>query len=88
MKYLYFSASWCSPCKQLAPIMEQVKQHGIPVHKIDIEQEEDLAFEWDIRSVPTTILVNGGGFELNRTVGVKPESFYVELYKKHKNNLV
>lgn len=88
MKFLYFSASWCSPCRQLAPIMDKVKQQGISVQKIDIEQEDDLASEWGIRNVPTVILVSGGGFEINRTVGVKPESFYVDLYNKHRNSLV
>lgn len=88
MKFLFFSANFCNPCKQLAPIMERISKQGISVQKIDIEQDEDTTSEWGIRSVPTVILVSGGGFELNRTVGVQPESFYVNLYNKHKNNLV
>jgi len=87
MKYLLFSATWCSPCKQLTPIMEKVKQQNIPVRKVDIEEEDSLASEYGIRSVPTVILLDPAGFELSRTVGVKPESFYVDLYNKHKDNL-
>ncbi len=83
MKFLVFKTNFCQPCQQLTPIMEKVKQQGIPVQIIDAEAEYELSSEWGIRSVPTTILVNGGGFEVNRTVGVKPESFYVDLYKKH-----
>lgn len=87
MKFLYFSAGFCNPCKQLAPIMERVSKQGIPVQKIDIEVDEDTTSEWGIRSVPTVILVSSSGFELNRTVGVQPESFYVNLYNKHKDSL-
>lgn len=87
MKYLYFAAGFCHPCKQLSPIMERVTQQGIPVQKIDIEADEELTSKWGIKSVPTVILIDGGGFELSRTIGVKPESFYIELYKKHKSNL-
>jgi len=88
MKFLVFSASFCQPCKQLTPVMERVGKQGIPVQYFDIEESENEASEWGIRSVPTTILINGGGFEINRTVGVQPESFYVNLYNKHKNSLV
>ena len=88
MKFMYFFGQFCSPCKQLSPIMDKISKQGISVQKIDIEQDEDTTSEWGIRSVPTVILVSSSGFELNRTVGVQPESFYVNLYNKHKNSLV
>lgn len=87
MKYLYFWGNFCQPCKQLSPIMERINQQGIPVQKIDIEVDEDFTSEWGVQSIPTVILMDDGGFELSRTVGPRPESFYIELYKKYKNNL-
>lgn len=87
MKYMYFWGSFCSPCKQLSPIMERINHQGIPVQKIDVEKQEELTSEWGIQSVPTVILVDNGGFELSRIVGSRPESFYVELYRKNMNNL-
>lgn len=87
MKYLYFKGSFCSPCKQLTPIMMNLQKQGIKVQIIDVDEDYYTVEEWDVRSVPTTVLVSGGGFELNRTIGVQPESFYVNLYNKHNNNL-
>ncbi len=83
MRYLYFSSKTCSPCKQLAPIMERVNQQGIRVQKIDVDDEYETTSEWGIRNVPTVVLVTDSGFEMSRTVGVKPESFYIELYKRN-----
>lgn len=84
MKYLKFQASWCSPCKQLAPIMEQVKQHGIKVEEIDVDDQSYLAEKYNIRSVPTVILTDDKGSEINRLIGVKYTNEYIENFNKHK----
>ena len=81
MKYLYFTAAWCGPCRQLGPIMEQVSQEGIPIQKIDVDNETELTAEYGIRNVPTVILVDGDK-ELSRTVGVNPKDHYIQGYKK------
>lgn len=51
-----FYATWCGPCKRLAPILEEISkeyQGKIYVYKIDIDKEKELAKTWGIRSVPT-----------------------------------
>lgn len=55
---LYFSATWCQPCKQMKPIVESIDRD---VFYVDIEQNESLVLqEFGIRSVPTFIkLVDG-----------------------------
>ena len=58
MKYLYFSAAWCAPCKTLAPIMNEVSSE-VPVNKIDIDSQSELAIKYNVRNIPTVILVNG-----------------------------
>jgi thiol-disulfide isomerase/thioredoxin len=45
MKYLYFTAGWCGPCNMLGPIMEKVKNTGIPVQKIDVDTANPLIAE-------------------------------------------
>jgi len=75
---LYFTASWCGPCRILGPIMESVKGQ-VNYSKLDVDVEQDLAVKYKVRSVPTLVLVENGA-EKNRLVGVHqaPEilSFY------------
>jgi thioredoxin 1 len=77
IEYWYFSAKWCAPCKQLAPIMEQVSK-TIPVKKIDVDSESGLASSYGIRSVPTVILMKDGS-EFKRIIGVKSLGEYLAL---------
>ena len=68
-----FSAEWCGPCKMLAPILEllasEVQGKAI-IAKVDVDEAQKIASNYDITSVPTLILfVNGE--EKYRTVGVK-----------------
>lgn len=83
MKYLYFSAAWCGPCKMLGPVMEQVAQQ-IPVQKIDVDSNSQLAAQYNIRSVPTVVLIHGSGSELERYVGVQSKDFYIQQYNSKK----
>ena len=77
IEYWYFSAKWCAPCKQLAPIMEEVSK-TIPVKKIDVDSESELANSYGIRSVPTVILMKDGS-EFKRIIGVKSLGEYLAL---------
>jgi len=79
MKYLYFSAEWCAPCKSLAPIMNQVGQ-TIEVQKIDVDKQSEVASLYNIRSVPTVILIKAG-IEVNRFSGVQSASTYLNALK-------
>ncbi len=58
-----FTATWCGPCKQLAPIVEQVAQElkgSLKVGKVDIDQSPLTASKYGIRSVPTLMLFKNG----------------------------
>lgn len=55
-----FYASWCGPCKALAPILEEVSEEydgKVDIYKIDVDEEPELAGLFGIRSVPTLIFV-------------------------------
>jgi thioredoxin 1 len=59
-KVLYISANWCAPCKAFKPIVTEVTQEvGIPVEYIDIDANPGVAEKYGVRSIPTTILLNG-----------------------------
>lgn len=77
---LYFTSSWCQPCKQLAPIMDEVANE-VPVRKVDIDNEPTLAQQYGVRSVPTIVLVENGN-EKERLVGVQPKSSYIQMYNR------
>lgn len=68
---LYFSATWCVPCRQMKPILEQmVEETGIKITKLDIEEEFESSQKYSVRSVPTFVLVDDGK-EISRTIGAQ-----------------
>ena len=85
MKYLYFSAPWCGPCKQLAPKMELVAEANITVEKILVDSDTETTEKYGIRNIPTVVLIDENGTELERFVGVNPVEFYLEKFQNHVN---
>lgn len=71
---LRFTASWCGPCKQYAPVLtEFAEENELPVDVIDIDERPDLVETFGIKSVPTTVLMKGGT-ELARIKGAKSKN--------------
>ena len=64
----YFSAAWCGPCKTFKPVMNEVAGEGYSVQFIDIDQSSALAKQYNVRSVPTTV-IEENGIEIDRFVG-------------------
>jgi thioredoxin 1 len=70
MKLIEFWAEWCAPCKRMAPVVEEVaKELGLTLVKVDIDQDAVATDQMAIRSVPTLVLVDDSGVELERWVG-------------------
>lgn len=70
-----FYADWCSPCKFLAPVLDEAsKELGIKFFKINIDQNPKLASEFSIASIPTVILFKNKK-EVGRMVGLVTKSF-------------
>jgi len=68
----YFSATWCGPCKSFKPVMNEIAGEGYSVQFIDIDQSQDLAARYNVRSVPTTV-IEDNGIEVDRFVGAIPK---------------
>lgn len=61
MKILRFYSSTCTPCKRFEPVLTAfADKHGIPVTSVNVEEQPDLAGAYDVRAVPTTVLIKGG----------------------------
>tara|TARA_B100000745_G_scaffold235850_1_gene159088 strand:+ start:182 stop:427 length:246 start_codon:yes stop_codon:yes gene_type:complete len=68
----YFSATWCGPCKAFKPIMNEIAGEGYSIEFIDIDQEQNKAVKYNVRSVPTTV-VEENGVEVDRFIGAIPK---------------
>ena len=83
MKVIDFRARWCGPCKAYTPIFEKVSKKPefshISFETIDVDDDEDAAEKYNIRNIPTTILINNESVEVGRRFGLIPENELAEL---------
>ncbi|VAX40396.1 Domain of unknown function / Thioredoxin [hydrothermal vent metagenome] len=63
-----FSATWCGPCQEMAPIVSRLKRQGYAIRKVDIDQNTSLANKYRVTSLPTFVLVVRGK-EVRRVEG-------------------
>ena len=68
-----FFATWCGPCKMMAPVLDRVAL----AKQVDVDQEPELAQRFGVMSVPTLIVFKGGSIA-RQFVGVQPEQTLVE----------
>ena len=73
----YFSATWCGPCQTFKPIMSEIANEGHSVQFIDIDQQGDLAQQYNVRSVPTVVIEQNGS-EVNRLIGATTKKVILE----------
>lgn len=70
-----FSADWCSSCRALEPVLEQISQDrdDVAIYRVDVDAEETLAAEHGVRSIPTLLLYSGDKV-IDTLVGPHPRS--------------
>src|SRR5947209_6961744 len=71
-----FWATWCGPCKMIAPVLEQIateKDGTLKIAKLDVDENPDIAQKFGVMSIPT-LLVFKNGQEVSRIVGYKNKS--------------
>lgn len=70
MKLLDFSAPWCGQCRVQASKLKATPITSVEVEEINCEEQEDLAFKYGVRNLPTMILVDDEGNQLKKWVGI------------------
>lgn len=71
---LDFWASWCGPCRMIAPILEEISEEreDIKVCKLNVDEEQELAIQYGIMSIPTLMFFKNGE-KTGQSVGVIPK---------------
>ena len=71
---LDFFASWCGPCRMVAPILDEIaeEREDIKVCKVDIDEQPQLASRYRIMSVPTLMVLKNGQV-MEQSIGAKPK---------------
>ncbi|MDD6920378.1 MAG: thioredoxin [Eubacteriales bacterium] len=77
-----FWATWCGPCRALAPTLEEISNENedIKVCKIDIDENIDLAKEYGISTIPT-LMVFKNGVPSEKLIGVQPKEVILDFVK-------
>lgn len=85
LKLIQFYATWCAPCRALAPIVDSVSvkiQDRIEVERIDIETDSDLVTEHQVHAVPTMVLLKNN-VPVWKHMGTIPESDLLMVLESH-----
>ena len=75
-------ATWCGPCKMLAPILDEISEEitTTKFFKIDVDDNEDVAREYNVMSIPTVLIFENGEL-VNTIVGLRSREDLVEQFK-------
>ena len=80
MVLINFWATWCGPCKMIAPYIEEIalENPDITVAKVDVDKATDLAIEFGIQSIPTIIVFKDGKIS-GKAIGYRSKEQPIEL---------
>ncbi len=80
-----FWATWCGPCKMIAPVLEDLDTEigdKVKIVKIDVDENQETAGKYGVMSIPTLLVLKDGEV-VDKTVGFQPKEALKELVTKH-----
>ncbi len=80
-----FWASWCGPCRMIAPIVDQLAEEfdgKIKVAKLNVDENSELASRYQVMSIPTLLLFRNGKV-VNQMVGARPKGELVKVLQSN-----
>ncbi|MFO7676179.1 MAG: thioredoxin domain-containing protein [bacterium] len=79
-----FWATWCPPCREQSPIIEELKAEyagKVDVIAVNVDEQSEMAKQYEIKVIPTLVFVDAAGKEVERRTGLTPKSTLVERFK-------
>jgi len=80
-----FSATWCGPCKMLAPVVEALSEEyagKVDFYNVDVDECGELAAEYRVQSVPCLVMMKNGAF-VDQSIGFKPQPMISQWISAH-----
>ena len=80
---LDFWAPWCGPCRMVSPIVDEIAAENPDkkVGKVNVDEEPELASKFDVMSIPTLLVFEGGEL-VNRAVGARSKEMILDLFEE------
>ncbi|MBM4762491.1 thioredoxin [Bacillus sp. B15-48] len=80
-----FWATWCGPCKMIAPVLEELDGDmgdKVKIVKVDVDENQETAAKFGIMSIPTLLVLKDGEV-VDKVVGFQPKEALAEVLNKH-----